>query len=1154
MVHHRQNPPTRATLTGTKRPPEMHAPAQQLARTAFQGDAAKCPRYAELQVSSNFSFLRGASHAEELVLTAASKGLHGMAITDRNSLAGIVRGFSAHEPWQDHLRYIVGCRLDLGDAPSLLCYPTDRQAYARLCRLLTLGKRRAPKGECELYLNDVIEHCEGLLFIAVPPQVPDTEFYTQLETLKTHFAGRIWLSVSRFMDGFDPHRLAFAEHVEASLNIPVVVTNDVHMHVRSRKPLQDVLTCIRHHCRIEDAGYRLFPNGERHIKSPREMAALFPDHPHWLERSVEIAQQCRFHLRELRYEYPDENDGSGETTQERLARLTWEGAHKRYPDGIPGKVEGLLNAELVLIDQLGYAPYFLTVHDIVSFARSKGILCQGRGSAANSSVCFCLHITAVDPAKVELLFSRFISNARDEPPDIDVDFEHERREEVIQYIYRRYGRDRAGLTATVISYRSRSALRDVGKVFGLSEDSIVKLTKTIWGSGRKGPHEDMMRQSGLNPDEARMQAILRLAGELTGFPRHLSQHVGGFVITRGPLCELSPIANAAMEDRTTIEWDKDDIDALGILKVDVLALGMLSCIRKAFDELRQHKNIDYDLASLPKEDPAVYEMLCKADSIGTFQVESRAQMSMLPRLKPKCLYDLTIQIAIVRPGPIQGGMVHPFLQRRMKREKVDYPSDELKAVLKRTEGVPLFQEQAMQIAIVGAGYSGGEADNLRRAMATFKRTGTIGEHREKFINGMLRNGYDADFAERCFKQIEGFADYGFPESHAASFAILAYASSWLKHHHPDVFLCALLNAQPMGFYAPAQLVNDARNHGVRVLEVDVNYSFWDNTMEREMGRASGYLAVRLGFRQVRGLSELEITKLIANRPIGGFQDIYLMARQTGLSPAALEKLAEADAFQSLALRRREALWAVKRFGKGRKAPAALPLFEAAQSFNHNMGVSAEFGPEPAVNLPVMGPGEEIIEDYASLRLSLKGHPLTLLRDVLQSAGVKRAIDLNAARDGDKVTHAGLAIVRQRPGTASGVVFITLEDETGIANLVVWSKVMEQHRREIMTATLLGVSGRFQRKDNVTHIVAEKLVDLSGMLQSLSDNTKISRQSGGHPRNLRWATGSGGATAPTATPSQPSCPDAPHQLENLGQRHEQDHAKSSRLKIDSHDFH
>ncbi|MEQ5778424.1 error-prone DNA polymerase [Thalassospira sp. NFXS8] len=1124
---------------------------------AIDSGTAKCPRYAELQVSSNFSFLRGASHAEELVLTAASKGLHGLAITDRNSLAGIVRGFSAHQPHQDQLQYIVGCRLDLADAPSLLCYPTDRQAYARLCRLLTLGKRRAPKGECELYLSDVVAHSDGILFIAVPPHVPTATFYDQLITLQSCFSDQLWLSVSRFMDGFDPERLAFSQKVETGLGIPVVVTNDVHMHVRSRKPLQDVLTCIRHHCRIEDAGYRLFPNGERHIKSPREMAALFPDHPHWLERSVEIAQQCRFHLRELRYEYPDENDGSGETTQQRLARLTWEGAHKRYPDGIPAKVEGLLKAELALIEELGYAPYFLTVHDIVSFARSKKILCQGRGSAANSSVCFCLHITAVDPAKVELLFSRFISNARDEPPDIDVDFEHERREEVIQYIYRRYGRDRAGLTATVISYRSRSALRDVGKVFGLSEDNIVKLTKTVWGSGSRGPHDAMMRQSGINPDETRIQAILRLTGELTGFPRHLSQHVGGFVITRRPLCELSPIANAAMEDRTTIEWDKDDIDALGILKVDVLALGMLSCIRKAFDELRHHKNIDYDLTSLPKEDPAVYEMLCRADSIGTFQVESRAQMSMLPRLKPKCLYDLTIQIAIVRPGPIQGGMVHPFLERRKNPEKVNYPSDELEAVLKRTEGVPLFQEQAMQIAIVGAGYSGGEADNLRRAMATFKRTGTIGEHRDKFINGMLRNGYDADFAERCFKQIEGFADYGFPESHAASFAILAYASSWLKHHHPDVFLCALLNAQPMGFYAPAQLVHDARNHGVRVLEVDVNYSFWDNTMEREMGRASGYLAVRLGFRQVRGLAELEITKLIANRPVGGFQDIYLMARQTGLSPAALEKLAEADAFQSLALRRREALWAVKRFGKGRKAPAALPLFEAAQNFNHNMGVSAEFGPEPAVNLPVMGPGEEIIEDYASLRLSLKGHPISMLRDALNGAGIKRAVDLDAARNGDKITHAGLVIVRQRPGTASGIVFITLEDETGVSNLVVWSKVMEEFRREIMTATMLGVSGKLQREDNVTHIIAEKLVDLSGMLQSLTDNTKIDRQSGGHPRNLRWATGIPGTSAPSLSASSSSASfasDTTRQLENLRKHHEQDQAKPTRLKVDSHDFH
>jgi error-prone DNA polymerase len=1107
------------------------------------------PAYAELHVSSNFSFLRGASHAEELVLTAATKGLHAIAITDHNTLAGVVRGHTAHRNYADRLNYIVGCRLDPMDGPSMLCYPTDRQSYARLCRLLTLGKRRAPKGSCEIYVSDIITHSEGLLFIAIPPQVPDDAFRAELVRLKTHFDGRLWLAVGRFMDGFDSERLAFTQTIEADLGIPAAVTNDVHMHLRSRKPLQDVLTCIRHHCTIEEAGYRLFPNGERHIKSPREMTRLFPEHPEWLARTVEIADQCTFSLDELRYEYPDENDGSGEGTQERLIRLTWEGAHKRYPRGIPDKVKNLIGTELKLIDELGYAPYFLTVHDIVAFARSKGILCQGRGSAANSSVCFCLHVTSVDPNEVKLLFSRFISNARNEPPDIDVDFEHERREEVIQFIYERYGRDRAGLTATVISYRSRSAIRDVGKVFGLSEDTIVKLTKTIWGSSSKGAHDNMMRQSGIHPDEPRLKAVLDIAGELTGFPRHLSQHVGGFVITSGPLCELSPIANAAMADRTTIEWDKDDIDALGILKVDILALGMLTCIRKALDELRTHKNINYDLATLPKEDPATYRMLTKADSIGTFQVESRAQMSMLPRLKPQSIYDLTIQVAIVRPGPIQGGMVHPFLQRRMGREKVDYPSKELEAVLKRTCGVPLFQEQAMQIAMVAAGYSGGEADNLRRAMATFKRTGTIGEHRDKFINGMLKNGYDIDFAERCFKQIEGFADYGFPESHAASFAILAYASSWLKCHHPDVFLCALLNSQPMGFYAPAQLVNDARNHGVRVLEIDINHSFWDNQLEREQGRASGYLSVRLGFRQIKGFGELDALGLISNRPAGGFQDVYLMARQTGLSPAALEKLAEADAFGSLGLSRREALWAVRRFGKGRKAPAALPLFEAAQNFNHNMGVSAEFGAEAPVDLPIMGPGEEIIEDYASLRLSLKGHPMAMLRGALSTAGICTASDLANVRDGQRLSHAGLAIVRQRPGTASGVVFITLEDETGITNLVVWSKVMEKHRREVMTATVLGVTGKLQREDGVTHIIADKLVDLTHMLQSMSENTKIARDSHNHPRNLRWAS------PRTALPAQEtSSSQNPGNLDQLGTAPDTPSASRKRLKIDSHDFH
>ena len=1147
-------------MQNTQSPKSAHTTAPnthnaQNAQMDTQPDiAAGPPRYAELQVSSNFSFLRGASHAEELVLSAATKQLHAIAITDRNTVAGIVRGHTAHAPYKDRLNYVVGCRLDPMDGPSLLCYPTDRAAYARLCRLLTLGKRRAPKGSCEIYLTDIFEQANGLLFIAVPPQVPDATFRGQLVQLKAHLDGQLWLSVGRFMDGFDSERLSFTETIEAELGIPAVVTNDVHMHLRSRKPLQDVLTCIRHHCTIEDAGYRLFPNGERHIKSPREMARLFPDHPHWLARTVEIADQCTFDLSELRYEYPDENDGSGEGTQERLIRLTWEGAQKRYPNGVPEKVKNLIETELKLIDELGYAPYFLTVHDIVAFARSRGILCQGRGSAANSSVCFCLHVTSVDPAKVELLFSRFISNARSEPPDIDVDFEHERREEVIQFIYERYGRERAGLTATVISYRSRSAMRDVGKVFGLSEDTIVKLTKTIWGSSSKGAHDNMMRQSGIHPDEPRLKAVLDLAGALTGFPRHLSQHVGGFVITRGPLSELCPIANAAMADRTTIEWDKDDIDALGILKVDILALGMLTCIRKALDELRDHKNIDYDLATLPQRDKATYRMLGKADSIGTFQVESRAQMSMLPRLKPQCIYDLTIQVAIVRPGPIQGGMVHPFLQRRMGREKVAYPSKELEAVLKRTCGVPLFQEQAMQIAIVAAGYSGGEADNLRRAMATFKRTGTIGEHRDKFINGMLKNGYEMEFAERCFKQIEGFADYGFPESHAASFAILAYASSWLKCHHPDVFLCALLNSQPMGFYAPAQLVNDARNHGVRVTEIDINYSFWDNRLEREQGRSSGYLSVRLGFRQIKGFGELDALALISNRPIGGFQDVYLMARQTGLSPSALEKLAEADAFGSLGLSRREALWAVRRFGKGRKAPAALPLFEAAQNFNHNMGVSAEFGAEAPVDLPIMGPGEEVIEDYASLRLSLKGHPMAMIRDALKLAGVCCAGDLANIRDGEKLTHAGLAIVRQRPGTASGVVFITLEDETGVANLVVWSKVMEKYRREVMTATVLGVTGKLQREDGVTHIIADKLVDLTHMLQALSDNTKIARDANNHPRNLRWASARN--ALPPQNAQNPQSPQEPQAdpLEDLGRGNDKAPHRQKQLKIDSHDFH
>jgi error-prone DNA polymerase len=1095
------------------------------------------PAYAELQAISNFSFLRGASHPDELMMVAKQKGLHAIAIADHNSFAGTVRAHVAAK--EQGIKFIPGVRLNLRDAPPLLCYPTDRAAYGRLCRLLSIGKRRAPKGECELYLGDLIDHGDGCLIIAVQPMVPNPELRAQLQDMAGQFEGRFWLSVNRHFDAFDQDRLTFSESIERDLGIPVIASNDVHIHTRARKALQDVLVCIREHCNLDDAGYRLFANAERNLKSAFEMTALFPDHPEWLTRTAEIADACTFSLDELSYQYPDEGNGA-ETPQQRLTRLTWDGAKKRFPNGLSDRVQSSLEKELALVDQLNYAPYFLTVYDIVSFAHSEGILCQGRGSSANSAICYCLYITEVNPDRIDLLFERFISAARAEPPDIDVDFEHERREEVIQHIYERYGRDRAGLTATVITYRARSAVREVGKVFGLSDDVLTRMAKTIWGWGRSGIEDKHIREVGLSPEDLKVQAVIELSQELMGFPRHLSQHVGGFVITQGPLSELSPVANAAMADRTTIEWDKNDIDALGILKIDVLGLGMLSCIRKSFTLLREHKAMEYSLATLPEDDKKVYGMLQKADAIGVFQIESRAQLSMLPRLKPKIFYDLVVQVAIVRPGPIQGGMVHPYLRRRMGKEQVEYPSEELRAVLEKTFGVPLFQEQAMQVAIVGAGFTPEEADRLRRDMASFRRIGQVQQHRENFMIGMQNNGYTPEFAERCFKQIEGFADYGFPESHAASFANLVYVSAWLKCHHPEVFACALLNSQPMGFYAPAQIVRDASNHGVKILPVDVNISYWDNQLEARRD-LHGEHAIRLGFRQIKGVGELDALALINARPDGGFTDLHILARDSGISARALEKLAEADAFASLGLTRRDALWAVRRLGQGKKIPPALPLFEAVEHNNRNMAVSAEFGAEKPAALPVMSIGEEVIEDYASLRFSLKAHPVSLLRDRLDQAGIQKARDLAGVGDGKKVSVAGLIIARQRPGTASGVVFMTVEDESEIANVIVWPKVFEKYRRVVMSSTMIGVSGKLQHEDGVTHLIADRLLDLSGLLQSLSVDTHIFSRANRHPRNLSWKV------QPGTTPNTKS-------TQTLDKLAEERKGEDAPFSVDSHDFH
>jgi error-prone DNA polymerase len=1212
--------------------------------------------YAELAVTTNFSFLRGASHPEEMVATADELGLAAIGIADRNSFAGVVRAYG--EAKKRTIKLIVGVRLVTVDAFEVLAHPIDRPAYGRLCRLLTAGNLKGKKGECHLTFEEILAATDGQIFIAVPPltssspversgtgeraigglrppfltqerrreasamalarwrgrkpqrqsdneseaskQTPPppcsawspspasqgrmNTFISRLTTLARIAPGRTFLAGTHYHRGDEPRRLRLLAELGERAGAPLVAVNDVSYHVSERQPLADVVTCIREKCTIAEAGFRLTVNAERHLKPPEEMMRLFRNFPGAIERTIDIAQACTFSLGELKYEYPDEPVPPGKTAQEHLEDLTWAGAVERYPkhqfpNGIPDEVSKRLNEELALIARLEYARYFLTVHDVVAHARKKlEILCQGRGSAANSAVCYCLGITEVNPNETELLFARFISENRNEPPDIDVDFEHERREEVIQYIYKRYGRDRAAICATVVHYRSRRAIREVGKAMGLTEDVTAALARTVWGSGDELPDEHI-HQAGLEPENPAIRQAVTLANELTGFPRHLSQHVGGFVLTRGPLDETVPIGNAAMADRTFIEWDKDDIDTIKLMKVDVLALGMLSCIRRGFDFLKAHYSKDYSLATIPKDgtpdSTAVYEMLSRADSIGVFQVESRAQMSMLPRLKPECFYDLVIEVAIVRPGPIQGDMVHPYLRRRddLKNGKEPtYPSphpsqgdkDELKEVLKRTLGVPLFQEQAMQIAITAAEFTPDEADGLRRAMATFRHNGTVHLFRDKFIDGMTTRGYDRTFAEHCFGQIEGFGEYGFPESHAASFALLVYASAWIKCHYPDVFCAAIINSQPMGFYQPAQLVRDARAHGVEIRPADVNFSDWDCTLEltspdrhsgaeqseepgihnpgagnmdsglaaepvigprdfaRVRWRRSGMThAVRLGFRLIQGLGEDEAKKLVAARD-NGFSSIERLAAIAGVSRFTIERLAEADAFRSLGLDRRAALWAARRLDaigarppRRQRAPTPLPnprpqgereQIESTASSNFTPTrdgelpllrphLSDELFPEEIVALPAMPLCEHVVEDYVATGLSLKEHPVRFFRDRLAALGAIRNTELRSvpypslprkrgrAREGadSTIIVAGLVLVRQRPGTAQGVVFMTLEDETDIANVIVWPKVFEKNRRTVMTARFLAVRGRLQRAGLVIHVVAESFVDLSAML-------------------------------------------------------------------------
>jgi error-prone DNA polymerase len=1012
-------------------------------------------QYAELQVTSNFSFLEGASHPEELVTAAKALGYQAIAITDRNSLAGVVRAHEAAR--QGGIRLVIGARLDLADGASLLCFPSDLEAYGRLCQLLTEGRRAAEKGACRLTRAQAMAAGDGQSLVLLPPERPGKRFAAELGEWRRRFPGSVWLAAARRFAQDDARRLALLSRIAGMAGVPLVAVNDVLYHGPDRRPLQDVLTAVRLGCTVAEAGRRLAANAERHLKGPAEMARLFEAYPDAIAETLEIARRSRFSIDDLKYNYPIESDDApGE-----LERLVWEGAARHYPASVPDKVRAMLRHELDLIRELNFAAYFLTVHDIVRFAKEKGILCQGRGSAANSAVCYCLGITAVDPAVSELLFERFISRERGEPPDIDVDFEHERREEVIQYIYRKYGRERAGLAATVIHYRSRSALKDVGRAMGLSDDAIMALSRSRWGRSDEPVGADRLREMGFDPADQTLRLILDLARQLVGFPRHLSQHVGGFVITRDRLDKLVPIENARMEERTIIQWDKDDLDTAGLLKVDVLALGMLTCIRKAFDLIREHHGRGLALETVPREDEAVYDMICRADVIGVFQIESRAQMSMLPRLKPREFYDLVIEVAIVRPGPIQGGMVHPYLRRRQGREPVEYPDDKLKSVLERTLGVPLFQEQAMQIAIVAAGFTPGEADGLRRSMASFRNLGTVNQYETRLVEGMVKNGYRRAFAERVFNQIKGFGDYGFPESHAASFAHLVYVSAWLKCHYPAEFACALLNSQPMGFYAPAQIVRDAREHGVAVLPPDVNRSAWDNRLEDG--------ALRLGFRQISGFAEGDARKLLDARAQDYVspEDLW---RRSGLDGAAMKRLADADAFGSIGLPRRQALWAV------RALDAPLPPLFAA------LGL----GQEQPVVLPNMTMGEQVVEDYAHLRLSLKTHPLALLRPGLAADQVVPARELEGRGDGKRAVVEGLVLVRQRPGTASGVIFVTLEDETGVCNVVVWPHMFEKARAAVVSGRLLRVWGKLQIEDGVVHLVAERILDRTAALARLGD--------------------------------------------------------------------
>lgn len=1047
------------------------------------------PGFAELVAATNYSFLRGASHPAEMVAEAIALGMTGIGIADRNSVAGVVRALTGLRKLREEaaedgtelpdIKLVVGARLVFDDGtPDIIAYPTTRHGWGRLTRMLTIGNRRTTKGDCVMKLKNLLIHCEDMILIAMASEKDEALLYRLAEAAP----GSLWLGATMPRGGSDRRRLSRLGALADRVGIPMLATNDALYATRGQRPLHDVITCIREGTNLNDAGRLLRANGERHLKSPQEMRRLFRTCPEAVDESAKILDRIGFSLRQLEYEYPHEPVPNGWEPQSWLEHMVMEAANRLHPGGLPDRWQAVLDEELSLIRKCKFACYFLTVHDIVQHARTRDppILCQGRGSAANSLVCYLLEITSIDPIANNLLFTRFLSEQRREPPDIDVDFEHERREEVMQYVYRRYTRRRAGIAATVIHYRPRSTVREVGKALGLSEDVTQRLADTTWGSwGSEMPIERFI-EAGLDPELDDIARLQWMVAQLLTFPRHLSQHVGGYVLTEDRLDEMVPIHNAAMEDRTFIEWDKDDIDELALMKVDVLALGMLTCIRKCFDLLRLHNIGDHDLKSVPEEDAVVYDMLCKGDSIGVFQVESRAQINMLPRLRPREFYDLVIQVAIVRPGPIEGDMVHPYLKRRAGEEAVDYPSPapphdpkELYNLLRRTCGVPLFQEQAMKLAIVAAEFTPDEANGLRRAMATFRNAGTIHQYKEKMIGGMVRRGYEADFAARCFKQIEGFGSYGFPESHAQSFAKLVYVSSWLKCHHPAVFACGILNSQPMGFYAPAQLVRDAREHGVEVREVDVNASCWDNSLER---RDDGALALRLGLRQVDGFREEWATQ-IADARTTPFASIEELARRANLPSRALRLLAEADACRSMGLDRRPALWDARRVRQG-----VLPLFSAADT--------DELGAEEDAQLPPTPMVEHVLTDYQTTRLSLKGHPMAFLRPDFEREGVLSAAEVAAAKNGSIVRTAGVVLIRQRPGKGNAI-FITLEDEGGVVNILLWARHFERYRRAVMASRLMLAEGEVQRsKEGVIHLMATRIVDRTAMLDTLGSDRRF----------------------------------------------------------------